>query len=386
MKNNKKKICVVTGSRAEYGILRSTMTAIKNSVNLELQVLATGMHLSDSFGNTLKEIKRDGFNNLFKVEMTPAGDSSYLMTESIGRGIIGMAKIFKKIKPDIVLVNGDRVEALAAAIAASGMGIAVAHVHGGDSAHAGFDEYVRHAITKFSNIHFPATKKSAERIIKMGEEKSRVFVVGAPALDNALAEKLISPKEIAFKYQIDLSKPVILAVQHPVTTEVQDSEKQIKETLEALKALGEQTIIIYPNADAGGRAIIKIIEKYKSCKYFRIYKNIPHKDYLSLMKIASALVGNSSSGIIEAPSFCLPVVNIGPRQEGRERAENVIDVDYQREKIFLALKRALSREFKEKVKKCKTPYGQRGDSGIKIARILEATEISKKLMQKKLTY
>jgi UDP-hydrolysing UDP-N-acetyl-D-glucosamine 2-epimerase len=387
MKKNKRKICVVTGTRAEYGILKSTMAAIKNAKNLELQILATGMHLSQNFGNTIKEIKKDGFNNIAKVAMTPTEDSRYAMAESIGRGIIGISSIFKRIRPDIVLVTGDRVEALAAAIAASCMGIVVAHIHGGDNASSGFDEYARHAITKLSNIHFPATKKSAERIIKMGENKQMVFIVGAPALDNMSKSRLVAIQKISKKYQLSLNEPIILVVQHPVTTEAKDSARQIQESLDALKELNQQTIIIYPNADAGGRAIIKVIEKYKKFSFIKIYKSISHEDYLSLMNIASVIVGNSSSGIIEAPSFCLPVVNIGLRQGGRERAKNIIDVNYKKEEIKMAIQKALyNKAFIKKVKRCKSPYDVDGKSGIKIAKILGGIKIDKKLIQKKLAY
>lgn len=383
----KRKICVVTGTRAEYGLLKPVMEAIKKSKNLNLQVLVTGTHLVPKFGETIKEIKKDGFTISEKAVMTTKKDSPEAMAESIGKGIVGMVKVFKKIKPDIVLVLGDRIEALAASIAAVYMQIAVAHIHGGDSPQAGLDEYTRHAITKISHIHFPATKKSAERIIKMGEDKKRVFIVGAPALGTILKEKLISLQEIAKKYHLILKKPILLVVQHPVTTEVEDAARQIKETLEALKEEKYQTIIIYPNADAGGRKIITIIEKYRKYPFFKIYKSLAHRDYLSLMKISSVMIGNSSSGIIESPSFKLPVINIGPRQCGRERADNIIDVDYKKEDIKKAIEKALyNKKFKDKVRKCKSPYDGEGKAGLRIAKILSTIRIDKKLFQKKLTY
>jgi GDP/UDP-N,N'-diacetylbacillosamine 2-epimerase (hydrolysing) len=385
-KQNKRKICIVTGSRSEYGLLKMTMKEIQNSKKLSLQVLATGMHLASDFGSTKKEIEKDGFRISAEVKSTPLKDTPETMAESIGRGIIGMARIFKKIKPDVVMVQGDRVEALSAAIAASYMQIAVAHTHGGDLSRAGLDEYARHAITKIAHIHFPATKKSAERIIKMGEDKKRVFVVGALGLDSILHERLPKREEIRKKYKLDSSKLFLLALQHSVTTEVKDAAKQIKETMEAIKELGYQTIVIYPNSDAGGRATIRVIERYRKYPFIKIYKNIPHLEYLGLMKTASAMIGNSSSGIIEAPSFHLPVVNVGIRQEGRERAENVLDVGYNKEKIKAAIKKVLQdRRFTNRVKNCRNLYGN-GRAGKRIAAILAKIKIDKNLFKKKLTY
>jgi GDP/UDP-N,N'-diacetylbacillosamine 2-epimerase (hydrolysing) len=381
-----RKICVVTGTRAEYGILKPVMDAIKKSPTLELSVIVTGMHLAQQFGYTLREIEEDGFRIDAKVDMLLSGDTGTAMAKSIGNGIISIAQALDIIKPDIILILGDRTEPFAAAIAGAYMNIPIAHIHGGDSAKAGLDEYARHAITKLSHIHFPATEKSAERIIKMGEDPSNVFVVGAPGLDSILNEKLVEPTELPEKYNLELSEPILLVVQHPVTTEVDDAPEQIRETLEAIIDLKHQTILIYPNADAGGRRMVGAIKKYEKYPFIKTFKSIPHKEYLSLMKIASVLIGNSSSGIIEAPSFGLPVVNIGSRQEGRQRAENVIDVGYDKEKIISAIKEALhDKDFKEKVKKCKNPYGD-GKAGVRIADILSKIKIDEILLQKKIIY
>ena len=381
-----RKICVVTGTRAEYGLLKPVMNAIKKSPTLELSVIVTGMHLSQQFGYTLREIEEDGFRIDAKVDMLLDGNTGTVMAKSIGNGIISSAQALDIIKPDIILILGDRTEPFAAAIAGAYMNIPVAHIHGGDSAKSGLDEYARHAITKLAHIHFPATEKSAKRIIKMGEDHSNVFVVGAPGLDTILNEKLIEPTDLAEKYNLDISKQILLVVQHPVTTEVEDAPDQIRETLETILELKHQTILIYPNADAGGRRMIEEIKKYEKNSFIKTFKSIPHKEYLSLMKIASLMVGNSSSGIIEAPSFGLPVVNIGSRQEGRERAENVIGVNYDKEEIKDAIKKALyDEDFREKVKKCKSPYGG-GKAGVRIADVLNKIKIDKKLLQKKLTY
>jgi len=220
----------------------------------------------------------------------------------------------------------------------------------------------------------------------MGEEPSRVYIVGAPGLDEILNTKLYDKKEIEKKYHLDLSKPFLLVTQHPVTAEVLESSRQMKETMEAVKETGYQMVVIYPNADAGGRKIIKIIKRYVNCPFIQIHKSLPRKDYLSLMKYADVLIGNSSSGIIEAPSFHLPVVNIGIRQEGRERADNIIDVDYKKEQILKAIKKALNdKNFKKKIKECRNPYGD-GKTGLRIANILSKIKITQGLLQKKLVY
>ncbi len=281
---------------------------------------------------------------------------------------------------------GDRIEALSGAIASGYMNIPIAHIHGGDSARAGLDESVRHAITKFAHIHFPATKKSAERIVQLGENQSRITVVGAPGLDTILNMKYLSKGEVQKKFQLTLKEPFILVVQHSVTTEPDEAEQQIIETLEALKELKQQTVIIYPNSDAGGRRIIKQIQKNESLPFITSYKNLPHLDFLSLMNYAEVMVGNSSSGIIETPSFKLPFVNIGIRQEGRERSINVINVQHDRKMIIKAINKALfDKEFRDEVDKSENPYGD-GKASEKIIKVLKEIKLDKKLLQKKITY
>jgi len=380
-----RKIAVITGTRAEYGIFKSVLSAIKANPNLNLSLIVSGMHFSTEFGCTVKEIEKDGFKIDAKIDVLHTKDTGTAMAKSLGRCIEATTNPLEKIKPDILLILGDRSEMLAGAVSATYMGIPIAHIHGGEVS-GNVDEPVRHAITKLAHIHFAATKESADRIIKMGEEPWRVHVVGAPGLDLILNEKLLDPKELAAKYGLDLSKPTLLVVQHSVITEADDAANQIRETLEAIVELGCQTILIYPNADAGGRRMIEVIKKYEKYPFIRTFKSIPHKEYLSLMKLASVMVGNSSSGIIEAPSFGLPVVNIGARQRGRQRAENVIDVNYDKEEIKMAVQKALcDEEFKEKAKKCKNPYGD-GKAGMRIAKILSETKIDKILLEKRMTY
>ena len=373
----KRKILYITGTRADYGLMKSVLREIENHPKLELELIATGMHLMPEFGMTINEIKKDGFK-IHEIAATYEQDNKQSMANFVGKFIQLLTDKVKKIKPDIILLLGDRAEMLAGAIVGTYLTIPVAHIHGGDISST-VDEIVRHAITKLAHIHFSATEKSAERIIKMGEDPSNVFVVGAPGLDIILNENLIEPTKLSEKYNLDLSEPILLVIQHPVTTEVEDAPTQIRETLEAISELRYQTILIYPNADAGGRNMIEVIKEYEKHPFIKIFKNIPYKEYLSLMNIASVMVGNSSSGIIEAPSFGLPVVNIGTRQEGRQRAENVIDVDYDKEQIKAAIKKALDDEnFKGKVKNCKSPYGD-GGVGVRITDILSEIKIDKKI-------
>jgi len=380
----KRKILYITGTRADYGLMQSVLGAIEEHPKIELELIVTGMHIMPEFGRTINEIKKDGFK-IHEIDATYEKDNEESMANFIGEFIQLLTKKVNEIKPDLILVLGDRGEMLAGAIVGAYLTIPVAHLHGGEITST-VDEFSRHAITKLAHIHLPATEKSSERIIKMGEDPSNVFVVGAPGLDSILNENLIEPAELSKKYNLGSSNPIFLVIQHPVTTEVGDAHEQIRETLDAIVGLRHQTILIYPNADAGGREMIEVIKEYEKYPFIRTFKSIPHKEYLSLMKMATVMVGNSSSGIIEAPSFGLPVINIGSRQEGRERAENVIDVDYDKEQIKTAIKKALDDEnFKEKVKNCKSPYGD-GKAGVRIADILSEIKIDKKILQKRLTY
>jgi GDP/UDP-N,N'-diacetylbacillosamine 2-epimerase (hydrolysing) len=380
-----RKIAVVTGSRAEYGILYPVLKAIEAHQELKLSLVVTGMHLSHEFGYTVKEIENDGFKIDAKVDMLLSSDTPEAMAKSVGMGIIGMAQTWEQLKPDIILVLGDRVEPLAAAITGAYMNIPVAQIHGGDVC-GNIDDPARHAITKFAHIHFPATGKSAERIIKMGEDEWRVHVVGSPALDVILNEPSVPREVLAKKFGLDLSKPLILLAQHPVTTQVDEAEEHMRETLEAIVEIGNPTVLVYPNSDAGGRRMIEVIKEYGKYPSIKTFKSLPRREYLSLMKVASVMVGNSSSGIIDAPSFGLPAVNIGIRQEGRERGKNIIDVRHNRQEIIKGIEKALTdKEFLTEVKKCQSPYGD-GKTGPRIAEILSKVEITPQLLQKKIAY
>lgn len=383
--SKKRRICVLTGSRSEYGILRPVMLAIRRRRELKLHVIAAGMHLSKTLGNTVGLIRADGIDVAATIEMDPGGAAASSMSAAVGRGILALTRALNALRPDILLVLGDRIEALAGAVAGAYSGIVVAHIHGGDVSRGGLDESARHAITKFSHIHFPATALSRERILRMGENPRHVYLAGAPGLDSILGEPLMPQAELSRVVGAPLPERFLILVQHPVTTQIAQARGQMRETLAAVRSLAMPTFIIYPNSDAGGRDLIREIESFRGAAFLRMFKNLPHRAYLSLLRHASALVGNSSSGIIEAPLFHLPVINIGIRQEGRQRSNNVIDVPHERGAICRAVKRALfDPAFRRLLRRCRSPYGD-GRAGERIARTLARVRLDG-LLQKQLAY
>lgn len=381
----KRKICVVTGSRADYGILYSVMKTIERSSGFKLYIIATCMHLMKEFGYTVKEIEKDGFHIYEKINISYREDSGEAIAGSIGKAVSKFSRAFYRLSPDIVVILGDRGEMLAASIAANYLNIPVAHIHGGEvSGHV--DGLLRHAITKLSHIHFPATKKSADRIMNLGEESWRIFKAGAPALDRIKKARLPDKNKLFKKYNLAGNEHLIILVQHPVSSQVKDAGRQIKITLEALKTLKIQTLLIYPNADGGSRKMIEVIKKYESLSFIRSFKSIPHEDYLGLLKFASLLVGNSSSALIEAPSFGLPAINIGIRQEGREHGRNIINIGHDKRLIIKAVKKAIyNRRFKASVKRFKNLYGD-GRACERIAKVLSRIKLDKRLLEKRITY
>lgn len=377
---------VTTGARSEYGILRPILKEITNSKKLELYLIVTGMHLSKRFGFTINEIKKDGFTICDTVNMISGRDTLYDMSVSLGRGIISFSKIFRNLKPDINLVLGDRDEMFASAIAAYHMNIPNAHIHGGDKSQGGIDEYARHAITKISNIHFTASKGSFNRVLKMGENPKYVFNTGSPSIDEIIDLKITSKNELEKKYDLNFTGNEILMIYHPVTTETELTERHIKPLLDAIVKLEKPTIAIAPNSDAGNRIIFKYLKSYsKKHEFIKTFASIPRNDYLSMIKNCGVLVGNSSSGIIEAGYFRTPVINLGIRQKGRERGSNVIDVEnITKQSIYNAIEIG----FKLKKNNHYTNefiYG-RGRASKKIVRHLETIPLNKELMQKQISY
>lgn len=372
----RRKIAVMTGTRAEYGLLKKTMKEIKGNRSLQLQVIATGTHISRDFGYTLNEILKDGFKVDAKLQILSDNDSGLGMAQSLGKAVSKIAASLVKLRPDIILVLGDRLEVLAAALAATYLNIPIAHIHGGDVS-GSVDQPVRYAISKLSHIHFVATLQSAARLKMMGEDEKRIFVVGAPGLDEIAEKSYATAGALEEKYGIDTKKPLVILLQHPVVTEEKQAAWQITQTLKAVEELKIQTIVIYPNADAGGRAMIQVIKQHTSKhKFLKTVLNVPRSDFLGLMSVADAMIGNSSSAIIESSSFKLPVVNIGTRQLGRERADNVIDVGYNQKEIMQAIKKALEdKQFLRQVSMAKNPYGD-GHSSEAIVRVLQRIDLN----------
>jgi len=384
VENMKRKIAVTTGTRADYGFLKPILKGILKNKKLEPYLLVTGMHLSKKHGLTINEIKKDGFKIKAKIDMIPEEGSTYAMSKVLGKGIISFSKIFKKIQPDINLVLGDRDEMLASALSASHMNIPNAHIHGGDVS-GGIDEYNRHAITKISNIHFAATKKSKDRIIKMGENPKYVFFTGSPSIDEILQKHITKKIELGKKYGIKFNGKEILLVQHPVTTQENQSKKQIRNTLIAIVKTKCKTIAICPNSDAGHRSIFKELRIFsEKLPFIKVYENLPRSDYLGMLKNCAVLVGNSSSGLIEASYFDIPVVNIGIRQKNRERGKNVVDVVNNSQ---IMIYRAIMRAIRKKPKKIKNEriYGD-GNASKKIVRYLETIKLNERLINKQLFY
>ena len=372
MMNNIRTIACITGTRADYPRVKSVLREIKKRKNLDLQLIVTGSHLLKEYGDSKQEILDDGIKIDYEVEMYINNfNTPYGMTKAAVRCADGIADALNELKSDLVLLTVDRVETLSSVLAASLMNFPIAHIQGGEVTGT-IDESIRHAVTKMSHIHFPATSDAAQRIIKMGEDPKMVFNTGCPYIDIIKNTKLKSKKYLAKKYCFNDEKPIIILTQHAVTTEYNNTLDQIKITIEALKEYKSyQIIAMYSNTDAGGREIIKQIN---TCDNFKIIPNMLSTDFISLMSVAELMVGNSSAGIREAPSLKLPVVNIGNRQQGRERAKNVIDVPHEKEKILKAIKIGLSNGFKDGISTLENPYGD-GNSSKRIVDVLETVDL-----------
>ena len=377
----KRKITITTGTRAEYGILRPILNEITQRKKLQLILIVTGTHLSKRHGMTINEIKKDKFKIYETFKFLPHNDTGFSVAKSLGEGVVQFAKIFKKIKPDINLILGDRDEMLASAIAAYHMNIPNAHIHGGDVS-GNIDEYTRHAITKISNIHFPATEKSKRRIIKMGENPKFVFLTGSPSIDELKNDEILSKEQFENKYDFKLTKNLIVLVQHPVTTQIANTKKHIRNTLKAIEYFGYRTIIIAPNSDAGSNTIFQNIKNFaKNHNFVRIFPSLPRSDFLCLIKNCGVLVGNSSSGLIEASYFGTSVVNIGTRQRGREKSNNVFDV---KSGSVISIKHTISLALKKSTKSSYL-YGV-GNTSQKIVQRLEKIKLNSELAEKQLAY
>lgn len=338
-----KKVCVITGTRAEYGLLKPLIQRIHDDVDAELQLVATGMHLSPEFGLTYREIEEDGFAITERNEMLLSSDSPNGITKSMGLGMIGFADIFTRLSPDIAVILGDRYEALAASAAAMAHRIPIAHIHGGELTEGIIDEAIRHSITKMSALHFTSTEVYRNRVIQLGEQPDSVFHVGALGVENIKAQKLLSREELADSLHFVLDAPYMVVTFHPVTLQSDTVEGQFENLLKALDKIKECKILFTKaNADTDGRIINQKIEEYVACNRDRAaaFASLGMLRYLSALRHCEMVVGNSSSGIVEAPSFHVPTVNIGDRQKGRVRGKSIIDCGFSAEEIVAAIREA----------------------------------------------
>ncbi|HYR89085.1 MAG TPA: UDP-N-acetylglucosamine 2-epimerase [Terriglobia bacterium] len=371
-----RSIGVVTGSRADYGIYLPIMRRMLKDPELRLVLFVTGMHLSPDFGLTVDAIKADGFEISEQIEMLLSSDSPEGIAKSMGLGAIGFSQAYSRTSVDLLLVLGDRFEMLAAVVAALPFNIPIAHIHGGEITEGAIDDCIRHAITKMSHLHFVATDEYRQRVIQMGEQPSRVIVSGAPTLDNLSALNLMNREEIERVYGLSRSSPFLLVTYHPVTLDHSSTQSQITEVISALEATSLDVFFTYPNADTSSRTIVREIQEATQRSHrMKVANSIGTRAYFSLMSHAAAMVGNSSSGIIEAASFRLPVVNIGSRQKGRTRPTNVIDVECNREGIEKGIRRALSGEYRQSLETLINPFGD-GRASERIVATLKSVDLN----------
>ncbi|MFT7161887.1 MAG: GDP/UDP-N,N'-diacetylbacillosamine 2-epimerase (hydrolyzing) [Bacteroidia bacterium] len=361
----KRKICVLTGTRAEFGLLYWLIDEIFTSSEVDLQLVVTGMHLSPEFGFTVSAIEESKFPIKKRVEMLLSSDTAIGISKSIGLGIISFCEVFDELKPDVIVILGDRFEMFSAASAAMIGKYAIAHIHGGEATEGLIDEPIRHSITKMAHLHFTAADEYRKRVIQLGEQPERVFNTGTPGLDNISKLELLNREDFEKSINFELGEVSALVTFHPVTLENSTAEYQFKELLNALNSSeGLKIIFTKPNADTDGRVIIDLIDEFvasnpqKSCSFV----SLGQLRYLSALRHVSLVIGNSSSGLTEAPSFNVPTINIGDRQRGRLKAESVIDCLPKKQELLLAFDKALSPDFLEIVKRVKNPYGSGGAS------------------------
>jgi UDP-hydrolysing UDP-N-acetyl-D-glucosamine 2-epimerase len=378
-----RSIGVVSVSRSDYGHLRPVLDAIRSAPDLELRLFVGGMHLAPAFGLTVREIEKDGWSVAERVEMLDGDDSPEGVARAIARGTAGFAQAYARQRPSLLLLLGDRFEMLAAATAALPFGLPVAHLHGGEVTEGAMDNQIRHAITKLAHLHLTSAEEHTRRIVAMGEEAWRVHTVGAPGLDRFRGMMLLSRAELARQLGLPSDGRWLLVTFHPVTLEYERTGEHIDELLAALDTVDAALAITYPNADTAGRVIIDRLKEFTARRpRARLVPSLGEQAYVSLLRHADAMVGNSSSGLIEAPSFGLPVVNIGSRQRGRLRGPNVIDVGNHRDEILAAIASALAPGLKERLAAGPNPYGD-GQAAPRIVRILRETPLDQRLIQKR---
>ena len=377
----KRKIFIITERRADYSKLRPIIREIQRSPSLDYYLVVTGSHLLKKYGYTINEIKKDGFKIYTQFKMhTSNDDTASEMTRSFGNAIINLSRIIKKLKPDIVFAGFGIGANFASAIIGAHMNIPVVHLEGGEVTGT-IDESIRHATSKFAHIHFTTNLVAKQRLVKMGEDSKNIFIVGNPSLDAIKNVKNISVTKLEKEFKLDFDLPVVLLIQHTVTSEIDKIDKYFLETVNAIKELNVQCLIISGNSDAGSKKISAVIKKSK----IQNHSNLPFNKYINLLRNCSVLVGNSSSGIMEAPFLHKPSVNIGARQNGRLKSTSIINVDYNKNRIKKAIKKALENKKTKNTKKQYRLYGD-GNSSKKIVKLLEKIDLNKISIQKKLTY
>lgn len=376
-------IAVVTVGRSDYGIYRPVLARLRASAEVHLQVIATGMHFPARFGETIKEIEADGQPIGARVDHLLASDSAESVAMSMGLGTHGCAQAYARVRPDLLVVLGDRAEMHAAAVAAVPFGIPIAHIHGGEITEGAIDDAFRHAITKLSHLHFVSTEAYAARVRQMGEEAWRVVVSGAPSLDNLRLVPVQDRAALASRLDLALDEDPLVVTFHPETLEAGQEDEQIQALLQALEGIARPLVFTMPNADVGGQHIAAQLQTFVSrTPSARLVANLGTAGYFGLMSIAAAMVGNSSSGLIEAPSFALPVVNIGGRQQGRVRAANVIDVEADAAAIRAGVAQALAPAFRASLRGLVNPYGD-GTASARIVDRLVSQPLDRRLIMKR---
>jgi GDP/UDP-N,N'-diacetylbacillosamine 2-epimerase (hydrolysing) len=388
MRQQLRKILGITGIRSEYDMMSSVFRAIDNHQELELQLLVTGAHLSDNYGYTVSDIYADGFTIADEVESLINGDQASSRVKGMGVQLQGMVQTVSRVQPDMMLVLGDREESITTALIGAYMNIPVAHIGGGERVVGNVDDQVRHAVSKLAHIHLVITHEHEERLLKLGEEPFRMFNVGHPALDRLLATPKLDDATLSERlgFGVAADEPLLVIIQHALSSEIDAAYTQMCATLEAVQELGIATVLSYPNSDAGGQQVIRAIEEYAHLPNLYTAKNIPRLEFVNLLRRASCLLGNSSAGILEAPLLKLPVVNVGRRQTGRLNAGNVNFVDHDRKAIIAAVKQAVYDDaYRTKVATCVNPYGD-GHTSTRIADVLATIAIDKQLLIKDITY
>jgi UDP-hydrolysing UDP-N-acetyl-D-glucosamine 2-epimerase len=378
----KRKIAVVTTSRADYGHLYWPLRDLAKNEDVDLKIVALASHLAPEFGNTIQEIEKDGFNIEARIECLLSSDSDVGMAKTIGLATLSLADLFGRMRPDLLLLIADRYEMLAPASVALALRIPIAHIEGGEVSEGAIDDAVRNALTKLSHIHFTSTVAARERVISMGEEEWRVHRAGAPSLDHIRKRTLFSRGDLERRLELDLATPTSLVVYHPMTI-ARDTLEEVDAVFGALKSLTGQILFCYPNADAGSRSLIDRAKLFlKERGNGQIFTNLDSITYLSLLRQLDMVVGNSSSGIMETASFSLPTVNVGMRQQGRERARNVLDASANSASILEAISKARSVEFRESLRGMTNPYGEGLASEI-ITRVLTTVPLTQNLLIKR---